>query len=252
MAAKKAAKKPAAKKAAAPAPAKGGPIKFERIETGVPGLDKLIQGGIPKGNITLVSGGTGCGKTTFGAQFIWHGLQIGENGLYITLEQSPEEIKGDISQFGWDVTPFEKSGKVRIVYYDPFELGEIINRMKDLITINKIQRLVIDSASLFGLYVNDDYKIRQKLYKLVQALKKTGCTTILLSEIEENSKTLSRFGVEEFVADGVIVLYYLGIGEGVFRNIEVRKMRRTRHANGTFPLVMDKKGLTVKASESLV
>ena len=224
-------------------------IKLKRVSTGIPGLDNLMDGGIPENSVVLVTGGAGCGKTTLANQFIWHGLQNGENCLYITLEESPKDIKLDALQFGWDFSKYEDKGMYRIVYYDPFELGELIERMTDLITVNKIKRLVIDSISLFGLYVDNEYKIRKELYKLINALKEAGCTTLLLSEIPEgDAKRLSRYGVEEFVVDGVIALYYLNVGEGVFRNIEVRKMRRTNHKNGTFPLTITNKGIKVDSS----
>jgi len=170
------------------------------------------------------------------------GLDEGENVLYITMEEMPEEIKVDALQFGFDYAKYEEEGSCRIVYYDPFELGELIERMTDLVTVNKVRRLVIDSISMLGLYLQEEYKIRKELYKLVNSLKQTGCTTLLLSEIPEDTKQLSRYGVEEFVADGVVVLYYMGIGEGVFRNIQIRKMRRTAHKNGTFPVSISSKG----------
>ncbi|MBW6451354.1 MAG: AAA family ATPase [DPANN group archaeon] len=223
----------------------------KRIKTGIIGLDEMLDGGIPEGSVVLVTGGAGCGKTTFSCQFVNHGLKEGSNSLYITLEEKPEEIKENAKQFGWDLNKYEKDGTFRIVYYDPFELGEIIQRMTDLIVVNKIQRLVIDSISLFGLYLDNSYKIRKELYKLVEALKQTGCTSILLSEIPENTKQLSRYGVEEFVADGVIVLYYMSLGNGAFRNIEVRKMRRTNHKNGTYPLTITKTGIKVDMNEDM-
>ena len=224
---------------------------YKRIKTGVPGLDGLIEGGLPEKSVILLSGGAGCGKTTFATQFLMEGLNTGDNVLYITMEEMPEEIKVDAMQFGYDYSKYEDNGSCRIVYYDPFELGELIERMTDLVNVNKVKRLVIDSISMLGLYLQEDYKIRKELYKLVNALKQTGCTTLLLSEIPEDTKQLSRYGVEEFVADGVIVLYYMGIGEGVFRNLQVRKMRRTVHKNGTFPLSISKDGLKVEKEESM-
>ena len=224
---------------------------YRRVKTGIPGFDGLIEGGLPDKSVILLSGGAGCGKTTFSCQFLLEGLKNGDNVLYITLEESPEEIKIDAMQFGHDFSKYEANGSCRIVYYDPFELGELIDRMTDLINVNKVKRLVIDSISMLGLYLQEEYKIRKELYTLVNALKQTGCTTLMLSEIPENTKQLSRYGVEEFVADGVIVLYYMGIGEGVFRNVQVRKMRRTAHKNGTFPVSIGPKGMKIEKEESM-
>ena len=219
---------------------------IQRVSTGIKGLDKLMTGGYPKGSATLISGGTGTGKTTFLSQFIWDGLKNGEKCLFITLEENPEEIKGDAIQYGWDLDSFEKDGKFKCEYFDPFELSDMSSRIADLITVNGYTRIAIDSTSLFGMYVNDLYKIRKKLFQLIESLKKSGATAIFSAEIPENEeKKLSRFGVEEFVADGVIILYYVGIGDGVFRNIEIRKMRRTNHKHGVFPLDIKKDGMHV-------
>lgn len=226
--------------------------KIERVKTGVSGLDQILGGGIPKGSVILVTGGAGTGKTTFLSQFVWQGLQESEKCLFITLEESPEDIKNDAILYGWDFSKYEKSGQVRIEFFDPFELGDVNARLKDMVAVNKYTRVAIDSTSILGMYLNDEYKTRKKLFKLAQDLKATGCTSLLTAEIPEESKALSRFGVEEFVVDGVIVLYYMGIGEGVFRNIAVRKMRRTDHKHGAFPLDITNKGLKVTVEEGML
>jgi KaiC/GvpD/RAD55 family RecA-like ATPase len=97
------------------------------------------------------------------------------------------------------------------------------------------------------MYINDLYKIRKMLYKLVENIKKTDATILLSTEVPEGKNMISRFGVEEFVCDGIIILYYMGHGEGVFRNIEIRKMRRTNHKNGTFPMEITSKGIVVRS-----
>lgn len=226
--------------------------KTDRVTSGVKGLDKLLEGGFIPGSSVLVTGSAGTGKSTFLLQFMWDGLQNGESCLFITLEETPEELKADALQYGWDFAKYEKSGKFRIEYFDPFELGDMQQRLKDLIIVNNFSRVSIDSSSLIGMYENDEYKTRKKLYSLVQSLKKAKTTSLISAEIPEESKQLSRFGVEEFVVDGVIVFYYLGIGEGVFRSISVRKMRQTNHKHGTFPMEITPKGLVVREEESVL
>ncbi len=217
-----------------------------RVPTGIEGLDDLLDGGIPKGHVVLVSGTTGSGKTTLACQYVWTGLQQGENILYITLEESPEDIKQDALQYGWDLARHEEQGNLRMIYYEPYELGEVIERLSALIAENQVTRLVIDSISLFSLYLQEPYKIRRELYKFIKLMKDTGCTTLLLSDIpEDDTNRLSIHGVEEFAVDGVIVLTYLGIGEGIYRNIMVRKMRRCNHKHGSYPLEITQNGMRV-------
>src|SRR3989344_7864119 len=153
-------------------------MAVERVSSGVKGLDKLIQGGYVKGSAILVAGNTGTGKSTFLLQFCWDGLQNGENCLFITLEETPEDLKKDALQFGWDVAPYEKKGSFRIEFFDPFELADMQQRLQDLVTVNNFSRVAIDSSSLIGMYEKDEYKSRKKLFKLVDVLKKAHVTTL--------------------------------------------------------------------------
>ena len=217
---------------------------MRRISTGVFGLDKLIQGGLPENSITLLTGSAGTGKTIFSCQFLWHGLQKGERGVYITLEEEPDDIKEDALQFGWDFESFEKKGLFKIAYHDPAQIS-IASTIIDEVKRIEAKRLVIDSVSIMGLNMESPSKIRKLLLNIINTIKRVNCTAILTSEIEEGSNRLSRFGVEEFVADGVIRLEYSSIGERRFGVIEIRKMRRTEHAHGTFDIQITQKGLEI-------
>ena len=96
---------------------------------------------------------------------------------------------------------------------------------------------------MLGLYMKDRATVRKQLGKLMKSVKNTGCTTIIISEILEESKALSRFGVEEFVVDGVVVLNYLGIGDDNNRSMQIRKMRRTKHGKDIYPYKIGSKGI---------
>jgi len=162
----------------------------------------------------------------------------------------PEEIKGDVRQYGWDFEKYEAQGTFRIEYFDPFELSDMSHRLNDLIEVNKFDRVVIDSLSLLGMYIKDEFEIRKKLFKIIQNIKKSGATTLISGEIPEHEPNkLSRYGVEEFVVDGVIVLYYHRMSDGNFGNLEIRKMRRTKHAHGTFPTFITDKGYEVSTEK---
>jgi KaiC/GvpD/RAD55 family RecA-like ATPase len=217
-----------------------------RLKTGIPGLDSLISGGVLHKSVNLVTGEAGTGKTIFSCQFLWHGLQKGETCVYITLEEDPEDIIEDAKQFGWDFEKYIKKDLCRIIYHDPAQVNNLGATLIDEIKSLKAKRLVIDSTSVMGLSVKDPALIRKMLLNVINVIKRTDCTAILTSEITEDSKALSRFGVEEFVADGVFVLNYIGIGESSARTMIIRKMRRTNHGTDIYPIEIGTNGITIK------
>jgi KaiC/GvpD/RAD55 family RecA-like ATPase len=221
-----------------------------RIPSGIPGLDPLIQGGYLENSVNLVTGETGTGKTIFCMQFIWSGLQKGDSGLYITLEERPEDVKADAMMFGWDFDQFEKKGLCRIVYHDPAQVNNLGSVIIDEIKTLKAKRLVIDSTSLIGMNIQEQSQIRKLLLSIVNIIKRTGCVALLVSEIPEEEKALSRYGVEEFVVDGVIILNYLEYASGELnRSLIIRKMRRTNHGTDIYPMEISENGMSVKKVE---
>lgn len=233
-----------------PSPAQKSSI--QRVTSGIPGLDDLVEGGFVRGATILVTGGTGTGKTTFCSQFIWEGLKKGENGVYITLEEDPEDIKTDIQRYGFDFAKYEQSGNFKFVYQNPFEVSDISSKVVDAIQSIDAKRVVIDPISLIGMYMKDPAVLRKRLFEIIRILKRTGATVLITSEILDNEigerggGSLSREGVTEFVVDGVIVLNLFGIGEGISRSLMIRKMRRTKHGTDIYPLEIEKKGMLVK------
>ncbi|MBI2085212.1 MAG: AAA family ATPase [Candidatus Aenigmarchaeota archaeon] len=224
-------------------------MPIARVKTGIPGLDDLMEGGLVPGSSILVAGHTGAGKTLFCMQFLWSGLQKGEPGVYISFEQTPEELKDDAIIFGWNFDSYERKGMCKIAFYNPFEIADVNKIITDEISKVRAKRVVIDSTSIFAMYLNDEFKVREKLYKLIEKLKQTGCTVLMTSEILEESIGFSRYGVEEFVADAVIVLNYLGVGGEFARGLTVRKMRRTNHYKDMVPFDVTKDGLVVEKNK---
>lgn len=229
---------------------------MERVKTGIIGLDEIIEGGFVPGSAILVCGPTGSGKTIFCGQFLWYGLQNGEPGIYVTCEETPEDIKKDLARFGWDFEKYEKEKKFMFIFSDPFGVSregttytmferDFIEEYLEAIRKIKAKRFVFDSISIMGMYFKDVHETRRKLYLLVQALKKAGVTSLLTSEIPEGSNTLSRFGVEEFVVDGIIRLDFVTFGPQSGRNLLVRKMRRTAHSEDSHPIQIGKDGIRV-------
>lgn len=227
-------------------------MAVERIESGIPGLDKLIEGGFVRNSVNLVAGQTGTGKTLMCMQYLLHGLKKGENGLYITLEQKEDEILQDVGRFGWDVEfqKYIKAGKLLLSPLEPTGMRELTTATVNYVKKINAKRFVLDSLSIatMGWKIGemDVTKIRAEVFAFIRSLKNLGVTSLLITEIPETDvKALSRFGFEEFLADGIIKLNYLGIGEAAYNNVEIRKMRRTAHAKGNFSIEFAKDGLKI-------
>jgi len=229
--------------------------EIKKIKTGVAGLDELLNGGIPEYSIVLISGGAGCGKTTMLCQFINKGLENGEICLFITLEETKKEIINDAAQFGWNFERYMQEKKLYLKEYNPFELsGDLsLNSFEHYIEYVKATRVVIDPISLFATYVSHEgvdsipgeYGVRRGLYFVMERLKKANATTLMSTEIVGGGESkLSRYGAEEFVADGVILM---NLFESLnTRKISIRKMRGVKHTLKSFEMEINKNGIAVK------
>lgn len=246
-----------------------------RTKTGIQGLDKALNGGFPNGNMVLVSGGAGTGKSTFCLQFIINGASVfGEKGLYLSTEQNREELYKQASVFNWKLQELEQRGLIKIIYYDPTTGEGFPQTFNDAVEQFKPKRIVVDSLttlidSLLISGISDDKGFslvqiaetvnpiprtdqivtKHVLYSLFKVLKAFKITTLLTTEMPEDGKTLSADGVSEFVADGVLVLHYVGVGSVDFRSMAIRKMRYTDHAKSTLAYAIEPSGIAIKESE---
>ena len=214
---------------------------MNRIPTGVPGFDMLLGGGIPEKDLVLVSGACGSGKTIFGLQFLF---SSDEHGIYVSFEDELEHIRDTATSFGWDADKAEKSRKITFLKYDPYRLEDIFEIIENNIRELNARRVVIDSVSALGIYMKDTAEFRRMVLQINNMLRKNRCTALLISEIVPG-KSLSRFGVEEFVCDGVIVLRNF-LAEGEYkRGLSIIKMRATGHSRKIHSYEITEKGLVV-------
>lgn len=225
--------------------------KGERISTGVPGLDKLMEGGFLKNDIYLVTGGTGTGKTLFCSQFIMDGLQKGEKGIFFSLEELPEDIVADSKNFGWDFQKYIDKKMFLIEYQDPFEMVDITTLVRKKVESFGAKRVVIDSTSIFGM-VFGEQELRKNLYQLIKTLKKTDTVVLMTAEILQGSQGLSRFGVEEFVVDGIIALYNLRKENVRERSIEILKMRGSKFQEKIVAMQITEEGVVVYPQQQVL
>ncbi|TAL47628.1 hypothetical protein EPN87_02445 [archaeon] len=224
----------------------------ERMKSGIPGLDKLMQGGFVKNSVNLIAGMAGTGKTIFCSQFLLEGARKGEAGIYVTLEESKESILDDLSTFNWG-EEFEGYAGKHILIVDaevPTDFKELSDTVTTLIKKYNVKRLVLDSLSIasMGWKVSsmDVAKTRREAFDFMGILRKAGLTSLLITEVPEAENKLSKFGFEEFLADSVIVLHYLEYAAGgTPRSLLIRKMRRTKHGADIYPIDINDKGLAL-------
>jgi circadian clock protein KaiC len=227
---------------------------IERVSTGVPGLDELIEGGLPRGRITLVTGTAGSGKTTLGMQFLHSGItSFGENGLFVTLEEEVADLIRDMSRYGWQLEQLAEQRRLAIVQSPiPFEVSQeriSIDSVLDNIHQHAMEvdakRIVFDSIASLGLSYNDPVALRRDVLRVGAMLRELGCTTLLLTEMLEGEAKITRYGIEKFVSHGVIALHVTPN----YRAIQVVKMRGTNHDMGIHRLRITEKGIVVIAGE---
>jgi KaiC/GvpD/RAD55 family RecA-like ATPase len=225
---------------------------MERIKSGIPGLDELIGGGFLPGTIALISGTAGSGKTIFSSQFIYAGAKkYNEPGIYFTFEEPPENIIKNMKKFGYDFQQLVDEKKVSFILYD-VRMPNLFDELYSAINKINAKRVVIDSLATYGLYIGEVGVVRRRLLELITQLKTTGCTTLLITEIPPGSSGISRFGVEEFLADCVIVLNYLR-RHGVFeRSIMIWKYRGSEHSSKVHPLRITDKGIIIFPKEEII
>jgi KaiC domain protein len=232
---------------------------WERIKTGIPGMDELLNGGIPKRNVVLLSGGPGTGKTIFSQQYLYYGLTQGESGVYVALEEHPVQVRRNMAEFGWDVRKYEDEGKFAIV--DAFtggigeaakrenyvvtsidDFGEFIDVVKEALRATRAVRVVVDSVST--LYITKPSVARGILMNLKRVLSGLGTTALLVSQVSVTERGFGGPGVEHAV-DGIIRLDLDGVEGELKRSLIIWKMRGTKHDMRRHPFDITEKGITV-------
>lgn len=230
-------------------------MKIDRIPTGIPGLDKLIDGGFKAGSINLVCGGAGSGKTTFAVQFLIEGIKRGEAGIYITFEEKKAKLYDDVLEFGWDLERYEKMGLFKFLEYTPEQIKRVLveggGTIDAIITQMRVKRLVIDSITSFAMLFQDELTQKESSLALFELINRWGCTAVLTAQAVQLSPT-DMTSELQFEVDSIIILYHFMRSGARSRALEVLKMRGTKTPEKMLKLNIDKDGLSVNTNQVIV
>jgi KaiC domain protein len=223
-----------------------------RLDLGIEGLDNMVQGGIPLRHLIVIVGGAGTGKTTFGLQFLQHGLEKDDTdrGVFITLEQTYEDIMATAEERGWEFQRHEEEGNLAVIDLDPVEMANSLDNIRgelpELIEDFDADRFVLDSVSLLEMMYDDVSSRRTEVFDFTQSLKEAGVTTVLTSEANEDNPYASRHGIIEYLTDAVLLLRYVRSETQETRlAVEIQKIRNANHSRETKPYEITMDGISV-------
>ena len=224
--------------------------QIEKLPTFIEGFDLISQGGLPRGRTCLVSGTAGSAKTIFACQFLAEGiLHAGEPGLLVTFEEAPDDIRENMLSLGWDIRAWEASGMWQFVDASPqpgeaqievgeYDLGGLLARIEYGVRKMGVKRVALDSIGAIFTQFSDSALVRSELFRISYALKHMNVTALLTAERTAEFGEIARFGVEEFVADNVIILRNVLEAEKRRRTVEILKFRGTTHQKGEYPFTI--------------
>jgi KaiC/GvpD/RAD55 family RecA-like ATPase len=231
--------------------------------TGIGGFDSLFdKGGIPRGNSVLIAGGTGSGKSTFCRQVCFNLAAQGKHCLYVSFEETIERIEKSMLSFGWNAREYIDGGQFLIQKINPLDIlrmkfgsiggsgsaTELSYKIKPLIIPREFnpELIVVDSlTAVISASLSKEKNYRVYLQQLFSFFEETGATSFLVAETEPVPTRFSETGIEEFLADGIVVLYNLLRNDARENAIEVLKMRDSQHQKKMFSMEIGNNGLIV-------
>lgn len=222
--------------------------------TGIRGLDEITQGGLPQGRPTLLCGSAGCGKTLFGMTFLYNGaVEYDEAGVFLAFEEQPDDLIKNVGSLGYDVEKLiaekklaidhVKIERTKIAESGEYDLEGLFIRLGFAIDSIGAKRVVVDTIETLFSGLENEQLLRSELRRLFEWLKGKGVTAIITGERGEG--TLTRYGLEEYVADCVILLDNRVHDQLSTRRLRIVKYRGSAHGTNEYPFIIDEQGVTV-------
>jgi len=228
-------------------PLKENKTVVSRCRTGISRLDDLMGAGIPLGSTLLIAGVAGTGKTVLLLEFIYRGALAGEKGVVFSFEETEERLRALARGLGWDFDREIKRGMIEIVFIPQPNIlveGHLL-MMQEHIEAAAAKRVAVDSVSVFLHKIKDPQIAREKTFQLASIVQNVQAVGFFATDIPYGSGQISRFGVEETVVDGVILLSSKEEGLDRERYIEIYKLRNTAHLSGRHNLLIESGGITI-------
>jgi KaiC/GvpD/RAD55 family RecA-like ATPase len=233
------------------------------VPTGIPGVDTILAAkGIPRGHTILVSGGPGSGKTTFAIQFLYIGAtEHNESGVYVTLDEEPDDIRKNMLKYGWDLKKLEDEKKLVFINVSPvrvtpsetgliqigmkeFRLIKLLEAIKKGVKDVKAKRVVVDPITIFTLQYPEEVERIYAMRDLLRDLRQTCCTNLMISELRGTGWEREH-QFEEYLTQGVILLRTFVKDGRLVRVFQVEKMRGLAIDNQPRPYEISAKGVEV-------
>ena len=234
--------------------------QLAKSPTGIPGMDEITGGGLPKGRPTLVAGAAGCGKTLFAMEFLVNGaIQYDEPGVFVAFEENADELAQNVASLGFDLNALIKQKKLVIDYVrverteieeaGEYDLDGLFIRLGHAIDTIGAKRVVLDTIEVLFSAIPSQGILRAELHRLFRWLKDKGVSAVVTAE--RGGGTMTRFGLEEYVADCVITLDHRVTDQVSTRRLRIVKSHGTLHGTNEYPFLIGKNGISVLPITSL-
>jgi circadian clock protein KaiC len=225
-----------------------------KAATGLAGLDEVLHGGVPRGRNTLVVGGPGSGKTLLGLEFLLSGARdFGEPGVCMSFEETPEQLATNVASLGHDLNRMVRAGKLLVdyVYIERKEIEEtgeydlegLFIRLEHAIQRTKAKRVLLDTIEVLFSGLGNEAILRAELRRLFRWMSNHGLTAMITAE--SGHGRLTRYGLEEYVADCVLLLDHRVNEQVSTRRLRVVKYRGSPHGTDEYPFLIDQSGISV-------
>lgn len=224
----------------------------ERVPTGIKGFDEMAQGGFPEDAINVLTGRAGSGKTLFSTHFAVEGAESGHNTVYISVDERQESVLRGAGQYDLDLEGYMDQNKITLYDYESLrdktgqslvDFDDLTRTIDQLVAPRNADRLVLDSIAGLGLAEDSVNEIRRSMLRFIRRVRENDVTALMVTE--EWGDNITRYGVEEYVGDSLVVLGLEQMQNQMRRSINIRKMRFTDHDTSFRPIEITSEGMVV-------